>query len=197
MPFLFHAAFIPTHEAGSDLQFSPTRGKDHWCMIYEFNADNVLEMAVSIEKNGAEFYRAAARKVSNGKAKQILAKLALEEDQHEKLFSEMRGRLSDKQKSSPGFNLEGNVGAYLHALADTRIFYKRDFVLPDTQADGDTTALLKSIYISAIRAEKESIVFYVGLSEMVPEAFGRSRVQDIIQEEMVHLTRLSKELAAL
>lgn len=166
-------------------------------MIYEFNADNILQLAVDIEKNGAVFYREAARRTDDNTVKQVLSKLANEEDEHGRIFSDMRGNLSEQQKGRPGFDLGGDVAGYLKALADTRIFFEKEILLPEAPAGITSVALLKNIYITAIRAEKESIVFYVGLREMVPESFGRSKVDGIIQEEMLHLTRLSKELAAI
>ena len=166
-------------------------------MLYEFNADNILEMAETIEKNGADFYRDAALKVHDKNAKQALLDLAREEDEHFRIFSGIRNTLSEQQKRNPGFSVPTDVSGYLHALANTKIFFEKEILSPDDLSDTDSSALLKSIYLSALRAEKDSIVFYVGLKEMVPEAFGRSKVDEIIQEEMRHLTQLSQELAAV
>jgi len=47
----------------------------------------------------------------------------------------------------------------------------------------------------AIGKEKDSVVFYVGMKEMVPEKFGKNRIGDIIKEEMSHIRLLSEELA--
>ena len=56
---------------------------------------------------------------------------------------------------------------------------------------------LEDILKEAITAEKDSIVFYLGMKEMVPETLGRSRIDAIIKEEMAHINILSKELVAL
>ena len=47
---------------------------------------------------------------------------------------------------------------------------------------------------SAIEAEKDSIVFYLGMKEAVPENLGKGRIETIIKEEMGHIRLLSKEL---
>ncbi|MBW2369506.1 MAG: ferritin family protein [Deltaproteobacteria bacterium] len=166
-------------------------------MPYDFNADNVFEMAEIIEKNGAEFYWKAAKKVTDTEAKQLLLNLAEQELAHEKTFRELRAQLTGDEKESTLFDQENYAMAYLHALAITRVFFDKND-LPDEQPDTEgNSQFLKKILISAIRSEKDSIVFYVGIRDLVPETFGKSRVDEIIQEEMVHLTDLSRELATL
>jgi rubrerythrin len=49
---------------------------------------------------------------------------------------------------------------------------------------------------SAIEAEKDSIVFYLGMKEEVPENLGKNRIEAIIKEEMGHIRLLSKQLVA-
>ena len=166
-------------------------------MIYEFNADYVLEMAATIEKNGARFYQTAAQRVTDQSARTLLKRLADEEREHELVFASMKEKLSAREKTAPGGVPKETAALYLKALADTHVFFEKE-LLPPNPGHGENTAdLLRRIYIAAIRAEKDSIVFYVGLKEVVPERFGRERVDQIIQEEMVHLTTLSTQLARL
>ena len=49
----------------------------------------------------------------------------------------------------------------------------------------------------AIELEQKSILFYVGLRDMVPEKLGRDRVDTIIEEEKGHVTSLSREIERL
>ena len=56
---------------------------------------------------------------------------------------------------------------------------------------------MRDILKAAIEAEKDSIVFYLGMKESIPEAFGRQKMDAIIKEEMEHIRILSKELVAL
>jgi rubrerythrin len=56
---------------------------------------------------------------------------------------------------------------------------------------------MKQILISAIEAEKDSIVFYLGMQAAVPENFGKARMDHIIKEEMGHIKLLSKKLLEL
>jgi len=50
---------------------------------------------------------------------------------------------------------------------------------------------------AAITAEKDSIVFYLGMKEAVPENLGKGRIEKIIKEEMGHIKFLSSKLISL
>ena len=155
-------------------------------MSYDFNADDVFEMAEQIERNGAAFYRQAAADVSDSDAKSFLQGLAAMEVDHEKTFASMRKQISAGEKAPTVFDPEDESAAYLKALADTRVFFEKDI---------DTTSL-HAILKAAILAEKDSIVFYLGMKDLVPDALGQSRLDDIIKEEMSHIKLLSRRLLA-
>lgn len=166
-------------------------------MIYNFNADAIFEMAEQIERNGAKFYHTAARRVLSPSIKEMLMRLAGMEEEHEKTFADFRKELAKPERSPAFSQLDTDVQKYLNALSDTRIFPKDK--KPDLKITGDHTEadILEEIYRSAIRAEKDSIVFYAGLRELVPVTFGKSKIDSIIKEEMQHITTLSIELASL
>ena len=88
-------------------------------MSYDFNADDILQMAEQIEINGALFYRESAEKVTDSGAKEFLLGLASMEDEHEKTFAAIRSQLSDKEKEGTVFDPQGEAAGYLKALADT------------------------------------------------------------------------------
>ena len=157
-------------------------------MSYDFSADDVFEMAGQLERNGAAFYRGAAEAVAGDPAAQkLLLGLAEMEDDHENTFAEMRASLSGGDKASTVFDPQKDAVRYLRALADTRVFFEKTV---------DTTSM-KEILKAAIEAEKDAIVFYLGMKEAVPEKFGKSRLDGIIREEMGHIRMLSRELMAL
>lgn len=62
-------------------------------MTNEFNADDIFEMAVKIEKNGAVFYRDAAGQVEEKKSKDFLLELARMEDEHGVIFFQPEKRI--------------------------------------------------------------------------------------------------------
>lgn len=156
-------------------------------MGYDFNANEVFVMAEQMERNGARFYRNAAEKVSDEESRKFLNGLAAMEDQHEKTFIAMKAELTEKEKQETVFDPAGEGILYLHALADTRVFFKKEI---------DLTSM-EGILKSAIEAEKDSIIFYLGMKAAVPVHLGKDRLENIIQEEMGHVRLLSNKLAAL
>jgi len=153
-------------------------------MSYDFNADDVFEMAEQMERNGGKFYRTAADNIEDSANKNFLLELASMEDQHEKTFKAMRAELSDREKASTVFDPGGEAALYLRALADTRVFFEKEMEV----------STLRKILKAAIGAEKDSIVFYLGMKEAVPENLGKNRLDHIIKEEMGHIRLLSKKL---
>ena len=156
-------------------------------MSYDFNADEIFEMAEQIEKNGVKFYTESAEKITDPASKKLLLDLAAMEVEHEKVFASMRAQLTEKEKSATIFDPEGEAALYLRALADVRVFFEKKI---------DTTSM-KEIIKAGIAAEKDSIVFYLGMKEAVPEGLGQKRIDAIIKEEMKHIRLLSKELVVL
>ena len=52
----------------------------------------------------------------------------------------------------------------------------------------------KSILSCALQAEKDSIVFYLGMKELVSAKSGQSKIEAIIKEEMSHIQLLAGKL---
>ena len=155
-------------------------------MSYDFNANEVFEMAEQMERNGAKLYRDAAETAADPSNKELLTGLSKMEEAHEKIFESMRADLTAAEKASTVFDPSGEASLYLRALVDSRVFFKKEI---------DGTSMVE-ILKSAIEAEKDSIVFYLGMKEAVPENLGRDRIEAIIKEEMEHIRVLSKELVA-
>jgi rubrerythrin len=154
-------------------------------MANEFNANDIFEMAVKIEKNGAVFYREAAEKVEGENNKAFLLELARMEDEHEQTFATMKKELAEDEAFSNTFDPEDENALYLSAFADTRVFFKKD------QPGSD----LKDILGCAIQTEKDSIAFYLGMKALVPQKQGQSKIDDIIKEEMGHIRILAGKLS--
>ncbi len=156
-------------------------------MGFDFNADDIFEMAERMERNGAKFYRTAAEKVADSSAKDFLLELAGMEDEHEKTFALLRADLSQKEKTATVFDPEGESALYLRALADSEVFFKKEI----------DVSSMEEILKAAITAEKDSIVFYLGMMQFVPEELGKDKLGMIIKEEMGHIKILSNELVSL
>lgn len=154
-------------------------------MPNDFNAKDIFDIAIKIEQNGAAFYRDAAASMEAAKYKDFLLELADMEDEHEQTFTTMLKDLSESESFSNTFDPEDENVLYIKALADTRVFFQKE--KPDSS--------LKGILTSAIQAEKDSITFYLGMKEMIPEKLGQSKIDFIIKEEMSHIRLLAGKLS--
>ena len=155
--------------------------------MYDFTADDVFEMAKQLERNGAKFYHEAAQHTGNPEYKKLLQMLSDMEIEHEKVFVKLRLELSGNEKTSTVFDPQNESVLYLRALADTKVFFEKEIDFSS----------MKSVLKAAILAEKDSIVFYLGMKEMVPEKFGKDKLDKIIKEEMGHIKILGNELKAI
>jgi rubrerythrin len=155
-------------------------------MVMPFNADEVFEMAEQIERNGAKFYRAAAKKLSQ--ARKVLLDLATMEDEHEKTFAAMRTELSGEEVVQPVLDPDDEAQIYLRVMADKFVFnLKTD---PAELLAGKETA--EYLLEMAINVERDSIDFYVGMKELVSSRADKDKVEAIIKEEISHIAILTK-----
>lgn len=161
-------------------------------MSIDFNANEVLEMAEEIERNGAKFYRHAAENTDEPDAKQLLTDLAAWEDGHEKTFASMRADLSTSKVQPTVFDPENEAVQYLRAMADGHVFDLSDPTLKLTGKES-----LEQILKMALGREEDAIVFFLGMKEMVPANLGKDKIEGIIKEEMGHVVMLSKQIAAI
>lgn len=155
-------------------------------MTYNFSADEIFEMAKQIEVNGAKFYREAASKMTGEDEKKFLTALADMEDNHQKTFENMHQKFKEaiKAREQDMFDPEGEAVLYLKSIADSKIFFKKD-------PPGDT---MEDILYSAIKAEQDSVIFYLGMGELVADKLEKNRVDAIIKEELDHIRILSIKL---
>ena len=88
------------------------------------------------------------------------------------------------------FDPDGEAGMYLAALASGKVFdMTKD---PADLLKGDES--LDEVIRRAIGFEKDSIVFYLGMKDLVQERSGREKIDLIVKEEMQHIVLLSRKL---
>lgn len=162
-------------------------------MGIKFNASEVLEMAIEVEKNGAAFYRKAADSKKNMKEVDFLKKLAAMEDDHAKTFATMKKGLTAEEKADTAYDPMGETALYLEAMADSH-GGEGNPPAADKLTGRESLADILNI---AIGLEKKSILFYLGLRDLVPERLGRGKIDAIINEERSHIAVLAKELKAI
>lgn len=162
-------------------------------MSITFNADEIFEMAENIERDGAKFYRLAAKNAADGKTRQMLLDLAGMEDRHLATFQEMRKELDAREKEEIVFDPNNEAAMYLQTMASGRGWEGKKS-LTESLTGGET---IEDIFKIALEAERNSVVFYSGLKELVPPRAGRDKVEAIIKEELGHIAVLNQQLALL
>ena len=153
-----------------------------------YNADEIFEMAEQIERNGAKFYRRVAEKAATSQSREFLLHLAAMEDEHEGVFAAIRADMLKEGQAAtvnPVFDPEGQAAMYLKAMADGHVFDTK--MAPSQRLTGKET--MAEILQIAIGLEKDSIVFYLGIKEMVGE-LGKEKVDQVIHAELDHITLL-------
>jgi len=156
-------------------------------MSYDFNAEEVFDMAIQIEANGAAFYRKAAGLQEEKANKDFLETIARMEDSHKIRFEKMKAKISDLEKSPTVFDPNEELYLYLKAMADAHGGEGNPDVA--NQLTGDET--MAQVIETAIGLEKESILFYIGLKDIVPPQLGCAKIEEIIEEEKKHVAQLS------
>jgi rubrerythrin len=162
-------------------------------MTVTLNAFEIYEIAEQIERNGAKFYRTAAKVLKNAGAAKILLNLAEMEDKHEKTFAAMRKALSEQERELTAFDPENQAALYLQTMAGGHVFDLKKDLAQQLTGKESVVDILKM----AIGAEKDSIVYYLGLKDFVDSPVGRDKAEAIISEEMSHIAILSRELTSL
>ena len=161
-------------------------------MSIAFSESELINIAIGIEGRGIVFYDVMAKSTKNDAAREVFNYLADMEREHIKTFQSMLG---EADKFQPSTDQGGEYTAYLQALVDSAVF-SDDMVTSEmaTRAESDIEALEL-----AIRAEKDSILFYYEMKEVMPQR-AQATVNKIIAEEKSHLRQLSelkKKLSAL
>jgi rubrerythrin len=161
-------------------------------MSISFSGSELINIAIGIEGRGIVFYDVMAKSTQNEAAREVFNYLADMERDHIETFKNM---LEEADKFQVPADESGQYTAYLRALVDSAVF-SDDLVTSEmaAQAESDTAALEL-----AIRAEKDSILFYYEMKEVMPQR-AQATVNKIIAEEKSHLRQLSelkKKLSAL
>ena len=157
-------------------------------MGVQFNADEVFAVAIKIEENGAAFYRRAAELQKGSAHHDMLEALARMEDAHKKTFEELRQTIPDSYKAETSYDPFDEAAMYLGAMADVH----GGEGSPQAAAKLTGKESFTDIIDIALGLEKSSILYYLGLKDLVPERLGKDKIDVIIDEEKKHVIQLQK-----
>lgn len=154
-----------------------------------FRAADIIELALELEKNGEAYYRSVADKARNARVKELFEDLAYQETLHYKTFEKLGQTAWDKPLMSPEQWQE--YLDYLQATVQSAFFEGQDKAL----AAADKAVTEQQALQMAIEFEKETLLFFHDLRDLVP-AGEKATVLQIIAEEKAHLRRLADMLRA-
>ena len=159
-------------------------------MAMQFSADEVLEMAVELERRGIAFYENLSKKTSDQKSREIFIFLSEEEKKHLEYFQKTKDDLNTQIDFVPDTMDETNN--YLGSLIENGVLGKILQGLDLTQGD---SSIEKALEVG-MEVEKESVKFYESMEIIVPES-KKEWLKKVIQEEKKHyaiLLGIKKEL---
>jgi len=155
-------------------------------------ADDVFAMAVRIEENGETFYKGAAAMTQAPVTRRLFEELAQMESAHIKAFKTIRSQLPGSFPSDAVWDPEGLAESYLQATADTHVFTRES-----------AEKRLKTVKTSidalnmALQFEKDSVAFFLGMKQILPDPDGKADIDKLIESEMDHIRMLSACLLEL
>ncbi len=159
-------------------------------MLFCFNAGEVFQTAVEIEKNGLRFYEKASRAVSDPEVAALFASLGKEEVEHQKRFEAILSELPEELKRATVSDPDQEIDLYIRSLADQHIFGPGAKLAIGPENAGTVEDALKL----ALQFEKDSVVFYLGLQEATCEGRARDVVSLLVKEELQHVRRLALQM---
>jgi rubrerythrin len=149
-----------------------------------FEASDIVEVAIRIEENGANFYKFAEQIAKQEEAKKLFASLAAAELTHKRTFE---GIFAKMEKASPPESYQGEYKDYLRAYVDNNIIFTKEAMDKELVNVKDTLSALDF----AIRRELDSILYYHEIKKLVP-ATQHDTVEQIIEEERKHFAMLTE-----
>jgi rubrerythrin len=119
--------------------------------------------------------------------------MAAMEDAHLQTFQDMRQELAAQEREVTAFDPYDEATLYLQTLANGK--GSEGMRSPTEKLTGKES--VEELLEIAIGAEKNSVLFYVGLKDMVSAKAGRDKIEAIIKEEVKHVADLRRQLKAL
>lgn len=147
-----------------------------------FSANEILDMAIKLEKNGEVVYRDAIKKVSNPELIALLEWMADEEVKHANWFTELKLKLDQKGVNS--FMEEMSRELFNDLLGGKNFFLK--------DVDFSLVSEIDDLIAIFIEFEKDSVRFYQILEPFIGDPVSLESLKKIIDEENCHIKRLQE-----
>ncbi|MDP2172587.1 MAG: ferritin family protein [Candidatus Cloacimonadaceae bacterium] len=151
-----------------------------------YSVNEIVEMAVQIERNGYAFYHEATkRKDLDLQAIEFLELLRDQELNHEKTFLNLRDDMDmTVLELSPDWEL---VTAYLKTIVDGRIFHNEFSAIKKAAEAKDIYGVIDH----AITFEKDTLLYFHAVNDTINDPHAKEILRRIINEEVSHVLKLN------
>ncbi|HDH04278.1 MAG TPA: hypothetical protein ENH01_00995 [Nitrospirae bacterium] len=144
-----------------------------------FSIGEIVELALQTERLGYEFYTAMSRRFENDeKLRGLFEMLAFKERTHEKIFSDIQGKVKDERLEN-----REEVSRYLRAIVESEFFLGKEKSLPPLEHVKSVVGAVNF----ALSFEKETLLYFYNLRDVVTE---KKIIDEIIKEEREHIVWL-------
>ncbi|MBC7236897.1 MAG: ferritin-like domain-containing protein [Chloroflexi bacterium] len=150
------------------------------------SAKSVLRWAMDIEENGKAFYETVAERVQDREAKVIFQDLAYQEERHYRTFRNMLDKVPEADVATDSAEYQ----RYLETALDKALFEGPEKGLALAKEARNEEEALEA----AIAFEKDTLLFFYDLLEMVPRS-QQEAISAVIEQEKSHVRQLAKVLA--
>ena len=151
-----------------------------------FTMDDLLEVAIKMEKNGEAVYRKSLKKIRQKPLTDLLSWMAAEEAAHGRWFLEQKKRLALQPEEKA---LKEMIPQVLQDMMG-----EKALSLDEVEFDKISTPL--ELLNTFIEFEKETIQFYELLEMFIESEEVLKGLKTIIQEEKTHVEKLTAMAAA-
>lgn len=145
-----------------------------------FEINEILDLAIRLEKNGEAAYRQAMQRSVDERLKAVLAWMAQEEAGHGQWFAGLRASL-DRGGRNPF--MEEMSRELFDDLVGSQSFSLREVDFAAVESLDELVAIF-------IEFEKDTVLFYEMIAPFVEDGATRVHLQTIIAEENRHIARL-------
>jgi len=156
-------------------------------MSLHFNADEVFRIGMEVELNGKAFYDEASKRCESDTLRPILELLRDEEQKHYEAFAAMREKLPTQAAEQTVFDPDGQMGAYLKALADSHVFTSATHAADLARQCENEIELLGL----ALQFEKDSVLMFQTMKELTRADLGQKQIEWLIGEEQEHVRKIA------
>jgi len=156
-----------------------------WSLV-NFTGEEIVELALEMERSGKTFYEKAVSYADGAKLKETLGYLAKEEEKHIADFGKLAVKLSNE--FVPNESYVGEYGDYLKSMVKNHVFNLSN--LEDLVKGIKTN---REILQLALNFEKDSILVFLEFENFVNKT-GNEIIKQLINEEKGHINKINRLL---